>query len=88
MVTAAGAAANGVPEASGSQTTRPHLNLRWRDWCGSWALPAARFSASAVGAKSLNTVKLQVRVRFGRYCLVGTEDVPLHPACSVMGFAC
>lgn len=61
-VTAAEAAAGSTPRLFNSQTARPRLNLRRREWCGSWALPGAEFSAAVVGAKSLNTVKLQVRV--------------------------
>jgi alpha-glucan,water dikinase len=61
-VTAAGAAAGNLPEASSGRAARPRLHLRRREWCGSWALPGAEFSAAAVGAKSLNTIALQGRL--------------------------
>lgn len=44
----------GVPDAC----RRPVLARR--EWCGEYALESRRFTADLVGAKSLNTLKLQV----------------------------
>ncbi|KAK9830544.1 hypothetical protein WJX72_012386 [[Myrmecia] bisecta] len=52
----ASASAPGRLEAAGG--AQP-LQIRPKEWCGAYALPAGKFSADVVGSKSLNTAKLQ-----------------------------
>jgi hypothetical protein len=51
-------------EASSAQgnASAADIKLRMRAWCGEWAVPSAAFTPDAVGAKSLNTIKLRVRL--------------------------
>lgn len=44
-----------------SEADRKTLQLSRHEWCGRWVLPSTEFSAAMVGAKSLNTQRLQVR---------------------------
>ena len=59
----AGSSAGGEQQSESAQpSTGPgSVQLQSREWCGRYALPAGEFTAESVGAKSLNTIKLQVR---------------------------
>ena len=59
---AASTAAEGSSPADGAARSSAACHqLQTRPWCGRYALPSREFSAETVGAKSRNTVSIQVR---------------------------
>ena len=58
-------ATDGAAAASGAMTTsdsgaKAEVTIKAQPWCGRYAVPSQDFLAATVGAKSLNTVRLQV----------------------------
>ena len=57
-----GAAGTSGATKSADNDTSAEVTIRAQPWCGRYTVPSPDFTTATVGAKSLNTVRLQVQV--------------------------
>ncbi len=62
------------------------VTIRSQPWCGRYAVPSQDFMAATVGAKSLNTVRLQVTLlACAGGCSGSRSQSPVHNKRSIHG---